>query len=375
MNELEQLGQQVYFGNDIAAWIKAGLQFALWFTVLPLVKRLVTSRLKKLSPDKSAAPLELVMSLLKRTTRTFLVVVASFLALRWLEVPEKLDKYITGVLLFFVWLQVAMWGTATVRFFINQRILLDTRDAKDGSASLNILKFVGVTAVWVLASLLLLANLGIDITALIAGLGVGGIAIALAVQKVLGDLLASLSIALDKPFKVGDFLVVGNEKGTVEHIGIKSTRLRSLDGEQIIMSNADLLGSRVRNFGLMYERRIVYKLGIVYETPREKIKAVPAIIERAIRAHDKTRFDRAHFVSFGDFSLNYEAVFYVLDPAYGISMDIQQAINLEIHEEFEKLGIEFAYPTAVQYNKSLPAASDSSASAQVPGGAGTAPLR
>ena len=220
-------------------------------------------------------------------------------------------------------------------------------------------------AVWVLAFLLLLANLGIDITALIAGLGVGGIAIALAVQKVLGDLLASLSIALDKPFKVGDFLVVGNEKGTVEHIGIKSTRLRSLDGEQIIMSNADLLGSRVRNFGLMYERRIVYKLGIVYETPREKIKAVPAIIERAIRAHDKTRFDRAHFVSFGDFSLNYEAVFYVLDPAYGVSMDIQQAINLEIHEEFEKLGIEFAYPTAVQYNKTLPPVSD----------AGAAPLR
>ena len=185
---------------------------------------------------------------------------------------------------------------------------------------------------------------------------VGGIAIALAVQNVLGDLLASLSIALDKPFKVGDFLVIGEEKGTVEHIGIKSTRLRSLNGEQIVMSNADLLGSRVRNFGLLYERRVVYKLGIVYETPREKIKAVAGIIERAIRAQDKTRFDRSHFVSFGDFALNYEAVFHVLDPDYGLSMDIQQAINLQIHEEFEKLGIEFAYPTTVQYNKPLPGA-------------------
>lgn len=237
MNELEELGQQVFLGNDLAAWIKAALQFALWFTVLPIVKRFVTRRLKKLSPDKSAAPLELVMALLKRTTRIFLIVVASFLALRWLEVPEKADKYITGVLLFFVWLQVAMWGTATVRFFVEQRLRLD---AKEGSASLNILKFVGVTAIWVLAFLLLLANLGIDITALIAGLGVGGIAIALAVQNVLGDLLASLSIALDKPFKVGDFLVIGEEKGTVEHIGIKSTRLRSLNGEQIIMSNAEI---------------------------------------------------------------------------------------------------------------------------------------
>lgn len=353
MNELEELGQQVFLGNDLAAWIKAALQFALWFTVLPIVKRFVTRRLKKLSPDKSAAPLELVMALLKRTTRIFLIVVASFLALRWLEVPEKADKYITGVLLFFVWLQVAMWGTATVRFFVEQRLRLD---AKEGSASLNILKFVGVTAIWVLAFLLLLANLGIDITALIAGLGVGGIAIALAVQNVLGDLLASLSIALDKPFKVGDFLVIGEEKGTVEHIGIKSTRLRSLNGEQIVMSNADLLGSRVRNFGLLYERRVVYKLGIVYETPREKIKAVAGIVERAIRAQDKTRFDRSHFVSFGDFALNYEAVFHVLDPDYGLSMDIQQAINLQIHEEFEKLGIEFAYPTTVQYNRPLPSA-------------------
>jgi small-conductance mechanosensitive channel len=355
MNELGELGQQVFFGNDLASWAKAALQFALWFTVLPIVKRFVTKRLKTLSPDKSAAPLELVMALLRRTTRIFLVVVAGFLALRWLEVPGKLDKYITGTLLLFVWLQVAMWGTAAVRFFIEKRMVLDTRDARDGSASLNILKFVGVTAVWVLAFLLLLANLGIDITALIAGLGVGGIAIALAVQNVLGDLLASLSIALDKPFKVGDFLVVGEEKGTVEHIGIKSTRLRSVDGEQIVMSNADLLRSRVRNFGLMYERRAVYRLGIVYETPREKIKAVIGIIERAIRAQDKVRFDRAHFSSFGDFSLNYEAVFYVLDPAYGLYMDIQQAINLEVHEEFEKLGIGFAYPTSVQYNKPLPA--------------------
>lgn len=355
MNELQELGQRVFLGNNLTAWAAAALQFALWFTVLPIVKRFVTSRLKKRSPDKSAAPLELVMTLLGRTTRIFLVVVAGYLALRWLEVPERLDRYINGALLVFVFVQVAMWGSATVRFFVDQRLLLDERDAREGSASLNILKFVGVTAVWVLAFLLLLANLGIDITALIAGLGVGGIAIALAVQNVLGDLLASLSIALDKPFKVGDFLVVGDEKGTVEYIGIKSTRLRSVDGEQIVLSNADLLGARVRNFGLMYERRVVYRLGIVYETPREKIKAVAGIVERAIRAQDKTRFDRSHFASYGDFALNYEAVFYVLDPAYSVCMDIQQAINLEVHEQFEKLGIEFAYPTTVQYNKQLPA--------------------
>jgi small-conductance mechanosensitive channel len=355
MIEPGELGRQVFLGNELAAWAKALLQFAVWFTVLPVIKRFVSRRLKKLSPGKSAAPLELVLALLRRTTRIFLVVVATFLALRWLEVPERFDRYIDGFLLLFLWLQVAIWGSATVRFFIDRRLLLYSSETSDGSASLNILRFVGITAVWVLAFLLLLANLGIDITALIAGLGVGGIAIALAVQKVLGDLLASLSIALDKPFKVGDFLVVGDETGTVEHIGIKSTRLRALSGEQIVMSNADLLASRVHNYGLLYERRIVFRLGIIYETRRELIEAVPAIIERAIRAREKVRFDRAHFAGFGDFSLDFEAVYYVLDPEYGLYMDIQQAINLEIHEEFGKRGIEFAYPTTLQYNKPLPA--------------------
>ena len=358
MNELDELGRQVFFGNDLAAWTRALLQFALWFTVLPIVKTFVAARLRKLSPEKSAAPLELALALLKRTTRAFLVVVAIYLALRWLEVPHRYDRYINGAMLFFVWLQVAMWGTAALRFFVDRRVLVSARDEKEGSASLNILKFVGVAAVWVLALLLLLANLGIDITALIAGLGVGGIAIALAVQNVLGDLLASLSIALDKPFKVGDFLVVGAEKGSVEYIGIKSTRLRSLDGEQIVISNADLLGARVHNYGRMYERRASFRLGIVYETPRGKIEAVPGIIRRAIEAQPKTRFDRAHFAAYGDFALNFEAVYYVLEPDYGVYMDIQQAINLQILEEFSREGIEFAYPTTVQYNRPRPGAAD-----------------
>ena len=356
MNELEELGRHALLGNDLTSWARALVMFALWFTVLPIVKRLVASRLRALSPDASTAPLELAQALLARTTRIFLLVVASYLALRWLTVPPEYDRYINGALLFFVWLQVALWGTATVRFFLDRRVLLAAREAREGSASLNILKFVGVAAVWVFAFLLLLANLGIDITALIAGLGVGGIAIALAVQNVLGDLLASLSIALDKPFKVGDFLVVGGEKGTVEQIGIKSTRLRSLDGEQIILSNADLLGARVRNYGRMAERRVLFRIGLVYETPREKITAVPGIIRRAIEQRPHTRFERAHFASFGDFSLDFEAVYHVLQPDYGVYMDIQQAINLQILDEFASEGIEFAYPTTVQYNRAPPGA-------------------
>lgn len=354
MNELEELGRHVFLGNELAAWTKAAVQFVLWFTVLPLVKRFVTRRLQKLDPAKSSAPLELVLDLLRQTRRIFLVIVAVYLASQWLQVTEQLNRWITGSVQLIVWLQVALWGSAAVKFFVDRRLRRDPEAAKENAASMNILKFVGIAAVWVLAGLLLLANLGIDVTALIAGLGVGGIAIALAVQKVLGDLLASLSIALDKPFKVGDFLVIGEEKGTVEHIGIKSTRLRSLSGEQVVMSNADLLSSRVHNFGLLYERRAVFRVGITYETPRDKVAEMPRLLEAVIREQPNIRFDRAHFASFGAYSLDFEAVYFVLDPNYATFMDIQQAINLRLMQEFSERGIDFAYPTQVEFQKQLP---------------------
>ncbi len=346
MNEFNDALDAVFLGNDLRSWAIALGQFLLWYTVLPLARVFITRRLRVLKPEQSAAPMELILALLRRTNRLFMLAVATFLAMRWLEVPEILDRWLTTGLLLVIWLQIALWGTATVRHLVGQKMLRD----KEGAASLNILRFVGVALVWVVALLLLLANLGIDVTALVAGLGVGGIAIALAVQNVLGDLLASLSIALDKPFKVGDLLVMGEEKGKVEHIGIKSTRLRSLTGEQIVMSNSDLLSSRLRNFGQLFERRLTLKIGIIYETPRKLIEAVPGILEAAINAQQKTRFERAHFASFGDFSLNFEAVYFVLDPDYKTYMDIQQAINLKIHESFGQAGIEFAYPTVVQYN-------------------------
>jgi small-conductance mechanosensitive channel len=195
------------------------------------------------------------------------------------------------------------------------------------------------------ALLLILDNLGIDITALVAGLGVGGIAVALAVQNILGDLFASLSIVLDKPFAVGDFIIIDDYLGSVEHVGLKTTRLRSLSGEQLVMSNADLLSSRIRNYGRMYERRIVFSLGVTYQTPRDKLKKIPGIIRDAVEAQDQTRFDRSHFKGYGSFSLDFETVYHVLQPDYNLYMDIQQAVNFAIHERFEAEGIEFAYPT------------------------------
>ena len=193
--------------------------------------------------------------------------------------------------------------------------------------------------------LLILENVGVDVTALIAGLGVGGIAVALAAQNILGDLFSSMSIVLDKPFVLGDFIIVGDMMGTVEKIGLKTTRVRSLSGEQLIFSNSDLLGSRIRNFKRMQERRIVFSIGVAYDTPAEKLTAIPGMLRAAVEAQEPVRFDRAHFAKFGDSALIYEVVYFVLKPDYNLSMDIQQAINLRLFREFADRQIEFAFPT------------------------------
>jgi len=193
--------------------------------------------------------------------------------------------------------------------------------------------------------LMALENFGVNITTFITGLGVGGVAVALAVQNILGDLFASLSIVLDKPFVIGDSLAVGEFQGTVEHVGLKTTRLRSLGGEQLIFSNGELTKSRMRNYGRMAERRVVFKIGVTYDTPREKLAQIPAWIKQIITEQPQTRVDRSHFAAYGDFALTFETVYYVLSPDYNTYMDIQQTINLKIHERFEKEGIEFAFPT------------------------------
>jgi small-conductance mechanosensitive channel len=203
--------------------------------------------------------------------------------------------------------------------------------------------------IWCVVVLLALDNLGVNITALVAGLGIGGIAVALALQNILGDLFASLAIALDHPFVVGDALAVGEVRGTVESIGIKSTRLRALGGEQVVVPNADLLGSRVSNFGRLVERRVVFVLNLTYDTPAALVEAAPGAIGRIVQAQSDVRFDRCHFASFGAHSLDLECVYFVLSADYARHMDIRQSINLAILREFARLGIEFAYPTQTLY--------------------------
>ena len=205
--------------------------------------------------------------------------------------------------------------------------------------------------IWIIGLLFLFDNLGYDVTAMVTGLGIGGIAIALAAQNILGDLFNYFVIFFDRPFEVDDFIIIGDKMGTVEHIGIKTTRLKSLTGEQLILANSDLTSSRIHNYKRMERRRILFSIGVVYDTTPENIKQIPDIIKAAIEEQSLVQFDRAHFLNFGDSSLNFEVVYFVLSSDYNTYMDTQQAINLRIYEEFTEKGIEFAYPTSTLYLK------------------------
>jgi small-conductance mechanosensitive channel len=234
--------------------------------------------------------------------------------------------------------------TATIRFALRARL---KRTADDQAAEIQLRGVTGLIniTVWVIAVFVLLDNLGVKISAAVAGLGIGGIAVALAAQAILGDLFSYFVIFLDKPFEVGDFIVAGDKIGTVESIGIKTTRLTALSGEQIVFSNSDLIHSRLHNHKKMARRRIVFKLGVTYQTPAEKLREIPGVVRAIIERQTDASFDRGHFTAFGDSSLDFEFVYYVESPDYARYRDIQQAINLAVFEAFADRGIEFAYPT------------------------------
>ncbi len=207
---------------------------------------------------------------------------------------------------------------------------------------------------WAVILLAMLSNLGVNITAFVASLGVGGIAVALAVQNILGDVFASLSIAVDKPFEVGDFIVVGTLAGTVEHVGLKTTRIRSLGGEQIVMANADMISSTIQNYKRLQERRIVFEFRLTYDCSTEQVRQVTQRVQEIIKREELARFDRCHFRNFGESALEFETVYIVLDASYNVYMDVQQRINLSIMKAVAELGACFAFPARTVHVASMP---------------------
>lgn len=344
MTDWTQLLEHEFLGNGPVAWLAATLAFLATLIVLPVVKSFVSHRARKREEMRLPHGLELLALLIMRTSRWFIWVVALWAAVSLLVVPTRVSGVITAVFVITFWLQIGIWAVTAIRFWLNRRTLADGKPDPQLRGSLDVLMFVAYVIVFSIVVLLALDNLGVNITALVAGLGIGGIAIALAVQTVLGDLFASLSITLDKPFEVGDFLVLSDVLGTVERIGIKSTRLRSLSGEQIIISNGDLLSSRLRNFKRMYERRVVFQTRVMHNTPIEKVRELPQLIRGIIEAQPRTRFDRSHFLSFGEYSLDLETVYFVLSPDFNLYADTQQTINLALVEAFAARRIKIALP-------------------------------
>lgn len=342
---------------EIAQVAIAAALAALVFAVLLYARANVRRWFARMAATERVEALELPAQVLSRTTVLFIAVVAVYVGLQWYELPPRAARFLDGAAKVVAFWQAGVWIT-TLAITVLERKRRESADDRALLGSLGILGFIARVLIWAVVLLLALDNLGVDVTALIAGLGIGGIAVALAVQNVLGDLLASLSITLDKPFVVGDFVIVGDFMGAVEYIGIKSTRLRSLSGEQIVMSNADLLSSRLRNYGRMAERRVVFTLSVTYETPQEKLEQLPALIRRTVERESGVRFDRSHFARYGASSLDFETVYYVLSADFNAYMDVQQRINFALMTEFRQLGVEFAYPTQKLFLERTRAASD-----------------
>jgi small-conductance mechanosensitive channel len=336
--------------NAVLNWsIAAGLFVIVWFVLL-MVRRLSIRRLEKLEERKQGVvALDVAIGVIDATQGWFLFVFAIFIGSRLLEMPTNVASWTARIVMIATLLQIGLWLNAGVVRSIQIKRQQDLQESPDGVAAMDILSFMARVTIWSIILLAALDNLGVNITTMIAGLGVGGIAVALAAQNILGDLFASLSIVLDKPFAVGDFLSIGEFLGSVEKVGIKTTRLRSLSGEQLVFSNNDLLSSRIRNYGRMFERRVVFSLGVTYQTPAAMLRLIPDILREAVESQEKVRFDRAHFQKYGDFALIFEVVYYVLSADYNEYMDIQQAINLKVYEDFDANGIEFAYPTQTLY--------------------------
>jgi len=342
---MEDLLSYKLLDNTIQTWLTFVAVTSASLAVAYLFKRLAVVRISRLAARTSFQWDDALAEVLTRTHALFLLAVALFIGSLALALPEGVRRGVFTVIAVALVMQGGLWLNAAMVFW-QKRYVEQRRKTDPASATtVNAVGFVARLVLWSVVLLLVLDNFGIDVTALVAGLGVGGIAVALATQNILGDLFASLSIVLDKPFVIGDFLIIGDFMGSVEYVGLKTTRLRSLSGEQLVFSNTDLLGSRIRNYGRMYERRVVFKLGVTYQTPRDKLSRIPGIIREAIERQENTRFDRSHFQAYGDFSLNFESVYYIASPDYNLYMDLQQAVNLRIHERFEEEGIEFAYPT------------------------------
>lgn len=334
----------IWWGNSVYEYATAFAAFLVLSGVFMIVQQIVLRRLARIAEKTKTDLDDVLIDVVRSLKPQFYYFLAFYISILTLSLSDTVQGVITGVLV--VW--IVLQGVIALQVLINYALLKKMGDQPSTYG------FLSSIIKWVLYSigfLLVLSNLGVNVTSLIAGLGIGGIAIAFALQNILSDLFSSFAIHLDKPFEEGDYIIVGDHKGTIEHIGIKSTRMRSINGEEVIISNQELTSAQIQNYKDLTERRASFSFGVLYETPFEKVKNIPDMVRSIFDSVEHVRLDRVHLKSFGDSSLDFEVVFHVQSKEYGKYMDIQEEINFALMERFEKEGIEFAYPTQTLYVK------------------------
>src|SRR5882757_4570034 len=343
MKELLQLDHTLLH-NPVQDWLIA-VAIVLGIVLLAaLLKRVVIKRMSVLARSSTRQIFGAMVKMAQASKLWLISIVALQLGSQYLDLPHKAEASLERIMMVAVFLQFGIWFSALLDFWVaRSRNHLPDAGADEGS-SLDPFSFLGRLVLWTLLLLVVLDNMGVNITALATSLGVGGIAVALAVQNILGDLFASLSIVMDKPFVIGDSIAVDTLSGTVEHVGLKTTRIRSSTGEQLIIANSDMLKARLRNYKRMHERCITFSFTVPFSTGADQLEKIPQLVREAIEGREAVRFDRAHFKDLGGNAYSFEAVYWVRQPDYKVYMDAQQAINLALVRAFAKEGVQLSYP-------------------------------
>ena len=337
-----------FIGNTIEAYSIALGVFIGFIIVFRLIQWGILKRLEVLAEKTKTDIDDTLIEVVRSLKPAFYYILALYFGLQFLTFIELVEKIIDGAVFVVIAYQVVTALHILVDYTFKKKA---EREGKETQKAYRFLSNFIKWGLWIIAILAVISNLGVNITSLVAGLGIGGIAVALALQNILSDLFSSFAIYFDKPFEVGDFIIVGKHSGTVEKIGIKTTRLRALQGEEIVISNQELTSARIQNLKKMEERRATFSFGILYETPLEKVKAVPKMVEEIFDGFKKgsVRFDRVYFTTLADSALTFDVVYYVPTREYTDYLDIQQELNLKLMERFSKEKIEFAYPTQTVY--------------------------
>jgi len=336
---------QGFLGNPPLAWVMGLGTASLTMASLLGARKILVDRLSTLAARTATHLDDLAVNLIANTRAFALAAVSLYAGSRFLSIPAGVEAILIRVMMILALLQANLWAIAAVSFQLGRTVQVRLEGGAGGATAIRLLGFGVKIILWAGFFLVSLENLGVNVTSLVTGLGIGGLAVALALQNILGDLIASLTIVLDRPFAIGDFLIVGDFLGVVEHIGLKSTRMRSLSGEQIIFPNGDLLKSRIRNFKAMRERRVAFTFGITYQASHAKLMALGPKVQAIVACHPGARCDRVHFKELGASALIFEVVYFLEDPDFNHYMDVQQAINLELLQLIAMEGLEFAYPT------------------------------